>query len=175
MEKKFKVPLIVIGILALVVGGVSAVITGYKLFTARSYFTIEEGVEVQYKVGTEWLPLVVNGGTFDLGPVTIQPGEIDSFRLRAKNIATSGTIGLKLDIDVISGLTYDVVCNTESQAIVEYTDVDDFLFRLPSDGLWRSVDITTTADGSVALGGIEFNNNLYRQNAENIYVSVCPI
>jgi hypothetical protein len=166
-------PLIIVLSLALVIGIVLAN-SGYKLFTAKSHFTVEEGVQVQYWSGTEWLLLTVNGGTFDLGTATIKPGETNRFTLRAKNNALSGTIGLKLEIGSADGITHDVACNTVGEASVEYTDTGDFLFKLPSDSAWRSVDITTTASGDIGLGNVEFDNNLYRQGAETSYAVTCP-
>lgn len=168
--KKMKLPLIIMMIMAIGVGAVFA--TGYGLFTAKSHFNVQEGIEVEYWTGTTWLPLEVTGGTFDLGTATIKAGETNSFTLRARNIATSGVVGLKLNIESIEGLTFDALCNTNSNGL-QYTKGSDFLFKAPADSVWRSVDITTTAAGDIATGTVEFDNTLSRQNAESSYVLTC--
>lgn len=170
--KKYSIPLVIIMVLALATGVTAAAIGGYKLFTAVSHFNVQEGIEVQYWDGAAWQPLAVSGTTFDLGTSSIKAGETNSFSLRARNTATSGVIGLKLNIESIDGITHDVLCNANSNGL-QYTKGADFLFKAPADSVWRSVDITTTAAGDIGVGSIEFDNTLARQNAESSYDLTC--
>ena len=155
-------------------GGVLAgVVGGYKLFTAVSHFNVQEGMEVEYWSGTAWLPLAVDGSTFDLGQSNIKAGETNSFTLRARNTATSGVLGLKLAIESATGISHDVLCNVNSNGLQYTKDTNEFYFKAPADSVWRSIDVTTTADGGIVIGTLEFDNILTRNNAEASYALTC--
>ena len=125
-NKKKTLPLVILGLLA--IGLVSAV--GYGLFTATSHFNVEEGIEVEYWTGTAWLPLAVDGGTFDLGTATINPGETDSFIVRARNIASSGAVGLTLQIESVTGISHSMECVVGQSEGLNYTERTDVYLSL---------------------------------------------
>lgn len=173
-SSRWKKPAMVLVLaLALTVGVFAAAVGGYKLFTAVSHFNVQEGVEVQYWDGAAWQPLAVNGGTFDLGTATIKAGETNSFTLRARNTASSGVLGLHLEIESATGLTHDVLCNANSNSLQYTKRADNYWFKAPADSVWRSIDVTTTADGGIGVGAIEFDNTLTRGNAETSYEATC--
>lgn len=172
---KYKKTVILVALFAmLAIGMVSAYVSGYKLFTAVSHFNVQEAIEVQYWDGAAWQNLAVDGSTFDLGTANIKAGETNSFILRARNTAASGVLGLFLNIEPYSGISHDVTCITGQSEGLKYTKgTDQYWFEAPAGAGWKAITVTTTADGSIGTGTIEFDNTLTRNNPEASYDLTC--
>ncbi len=174
MKKRTKI--ISIALLSLlVVGVVSAV--GYGLFTAKSHFEVEEGIEIDYWTGTDWVSLDVSGGSFDLGTSTINPGETDSFILRGRNIASSGAIDLMLEIGYVDGLSHSVECvaigGVDSIGLKYEGTANTYHFKLVGGNDWKSIKINTIAEGNLPTGAITFDNVITRDNVLSSYGNTC--
>lgn len=171
MNKK----ILVGGLLSIVViAAVAFATNGFGLFTAKSHFNVQEGIQVQYWTGSEWLPLTVTGDTFDLGQATILPGETNSFLVRAQNIASNGAIGLELNIGAIDGLSHDVSCYGDQSTGLEYTKrTNQYYFKVASGAGWKVIQIDTVASGDIGTGSITFDNVLTRTNALSSYEATC--
>ena len=171
MKKRTKVISIVM-LSLLVIGVVSA--AGYRLFIATSHFEVEEGIEIEYDSGADWIPLDVSQGAFDLGTSTINPGETDSFIVRARNIADSGAIDLILEIGDVDGLSHSVECIAGPSDGLEYKGTaNTYHFKVVGGDGWKSIKINTIADGNLVPGPITFNNTITRDNALSNYGKVC--
>ncbi len=174
MKKRTKVISIVM-LSLLVIGVVSA--AGYRLFIATSHFEVEEGIEIEYDSGAGWIPLDVNQGTFDLGTSIINPGETDSFIVRARNIADSGAIDLILEIGDVDGLSHSVECIAGQSDGLEYKGTaNTYHFKVVGTGGaddWKSIKINTVADGNLPPGSITFDNVITRDNVLSSYGKVC--
>ena len=169
-NKKKVLPLVILGLVA--IGLVSAV--GYGLFIAVSHFNVEEGIEVEYWTGTAWLPLEVSGGTFDLGTATIKAGETNSFLVRARNTASSGAVGLTLQIESVPGISHSMECIVGQSEGLNYTErTDIFYFNANGDSVWKAIQVNTIADGDLPPGSIAFNNILTRDNVLPSYEETC--
>ena len=165
--------IISIALLSLLVIGVASAI-GYNLFTATSHFEVEEGIEIEYDSGAGWIPLDVSGGTFDLGTSTINPGETDSFILRGRNIASSGTIDLMLEIEHVDGLSHSVECVAGQSDGLEYEGTaDTYHFKVVGGDGWKSIKVNTIADGNLPIGAITFDNVITRDNVLSSYGNTC--
>ena len=168
---------IVVTMISLLFVGSAMASGGWKLLTAQSKFNVVEGVVMQYYEVADgnWHDLPNSGGSVEFGEAQIMPGETNTFYLRAKNSASSGTLGLIVEIDPATYLTHDVVCKGADSTGTEYSFGSNTVYvKLPSDGVWKTLGFETVADGDTPIGYILFNNTVTRTNPQSTYEVVCP-
>lgn len=166
-----------VGIIAIcLIASAFAAVEGWKLLTATSTFNVVEGVEVQYYEAStgQWISLPTdNLVNIQFGTTSIKAGETDTFYLRAKNTAASGILGLTVKLGSAPYLSHTVVCHADSVGTKYEMVGNDVFVELPSDGSYKMLGFTTTAEGTTPTGQITFENYVTRQNAEPAYDNEC--